>query len=372
MLLGEKGLGMVLLLGAPYILFFTLFRYSRKILQGFEKISQASMVKVIFDIGKLVFAVVLVAAGFQAEGGIIGYVLGASVSSLVGLALVYRKYSKTDNVPIETGLRRRIFEYSVPLTITQAAGRLDRRIDTVLVGFFLTPVAVSYYVISKQVVIFVQKPAAALGFTLSPAFAAEKAANNNKKLSKMFELSVVNFLLFYIPAAAGLVLISEPLVTIVFGLKYSGAIPVIQVFSLYLILSSGNRVMANVLDFLGKAKARAYAKGAVSLLNVVLNVALIPRIGVVGAAYSTVAAQMLYAIYNMHLVSSDVSIRYEYVARSMTKILVITSVMTLVVLILRNEITGWISLFIVIAAAVIVWGGLSITAGLLNRQMIPN
>ncbi len=66
--------------------------------------------------------------------------------------------------------------------------------------------------------------------------------------------------MLYIPAAAGLILVSEPLIYIVFGEEYAGAVPVLQILGIYAVLQSVKVLTDNGLDFLGRARERAIAK----------------------------------------------------------------------------------------------------------------
>lgn len=370
--LGEPGLRPFLLIGVFYLLFEALSTYTRLILQGLEKIQLAATLHALNRVCRLVFAIGFVLLGFSALGALIGYILSFVITTTVGLAIIYRRVYKphAGSSAIADDLRRRIGEYSIPLTATSTANVLDKELDTVLVGYFINPVAVSYYVISKQVIQFVETPATALGFTLSPTFGSQKADGNVEQAARIYETALTNSLLLYIPIAAGLVLVAEPALALFFGDEYMGAVPVLQVLGLYAILQSITRITSNGLDFLGRARERAIAKGGTAVLNVGLNLVLIPVIGVVGAALATVITYSLYTFANVYIIHQEFDLRIGYIGWHVSRTVIVTGVMALIVYATVDFIDGFLSLALVVLLGVTVWGVLSTLTGLLDVKQI--
>ncbi|MWV40049.1 flippase [Natrialba sp. INN-245] len=371
-LIGEPDVAPFLVLGSLFLVFGTTLGFLRKVLQGFEAIQLAALLSIIRSVTKAVVAIGLVVASFGAMGALAGWVLGAFLASLIGIIVVYSRYYRSldFSAPVESGLRRRIAEYAVPVAASEAAGNLSSRIDTVLVGFFLNPVAVSYYVVAEQVVSMVQSPSNALGFTLAPTFGSEKSAGNAEKAARIYEEAFQHMALLYLPAAAGIILVSEPLVELVFGTDYLGAVPVLQVLGLYAFVKANILVSAKALDFLGRARSRAIVKGVTSVLNVLLNIALIPTVGVVGAAIATVITSSMYAIANIYIIYDELHLRIVHLIWRTLQIIGITLLMSLVVFVLLDQITGWITLLLVVCVGVAVWAALSVLSGILDIERV--
>lgn len=370
--LGEPELAPLLVVGSLYLIFGTVINYVRKILQGFESIQIAAYVDIIKSTSNVVFAIGLVLIGFGAVGALVGYVISMFLGSVIGLAVIYTRFYQgiDEAVTREEDLFRRIVEYAVPLTATQTADTLDKDIDTVLVGFFLNPLAVSYYVISKQTVNFIKAPVRALGFTITPSLGSEKSKGNVERAARLYETSLVYTLLLYIPAGVGIILIATPLIEIVFGAQYTDAGPVLQVLGIFAILLSITKITSHGLDYLGRARARAIVKGITAVMNVGLNILLIPTIGVIGAAIATVITYSLYTMASLYIMHHELSLRVGYVLRYIALIVAISAVMGAVVFQLVGHIEGWISLFSVVGLGVVIWGLLSILSGLVDYRKV--
>jgi O-antigen/teichoic acid export membrane protein len=275
-------------------------------------------------------------------------------------------------VDADAGLGRRIAAYAVPVMATNTSLVLDKRVDTLLVGFFLSPVAVSFYVIGDKVVSLVLAPISALSFTVAPTFGAQKAAGNVDRVARIYEESLVKALLVYVPAGAGLVLVADPLIRLAFGPDYGGAVAVLRVLGLYVVLSAVVQISDNGLDYLGRARERAIARLITAGLNVSLNVVLIPAIGVVGAAIATVGTRALYTAANVTIIASELDLRVAFVLRKVVLIVLSTAAMSAVVYALVDRVSGWLTLALVVLAGVAVWAVLTFATGLLDVDEVAS
>jgi len=174
--INEPSLVPFLAIGVLYIGFHSLTTFFRLTLQGFEAIQASAALHSIDRVSRLLFALGFVLLGFGALGALVGYVIAFILASSFGAAYLYfYHFQGLERSQRESGLRRRLVEYMVPLTATGTADVLDKRVDMILLGFFIGPTAVAFYTVGKQVVTFIETPMSALGFTLSPTYEAQKA-----------------------------------------------------------------------------------------------------------------------------------------------------------------------------------------------------
>lgn len=366
--LGQPELAVLLLVGCGYVVAFSCKNYTVSVFQGFNAVEYSAVVTIVDYTSRVVFVVVFVTLGWGVLGALVGYIAGGMLASGLGFGLLfyhfYRQYDPATR-PAE-GLRRRILEYSVPLTASESANVLDRRIDIVLIGFFLTPAAVGFYTLAKQIAEFVVAPAGSVGFALSPAYGEEKANDRLERAARIYESSLQFVVLLYVPAAVGLLLVAEPAVTLVFGTDYAGAVPVVQVLCLYLFFQAVTNVTTQALDYLGRARHRAIAKGITSVLNVVLTILFIPVWGIVGAAVATVLTFGLYTLANVYVMHVELPLSYGRLGRIASGAIGISAVMGATVLVVADEISGLLSLGAVVALGIVIWAGLATASGLLD------
>ncbi|SNZ04318.1 Membrane protein involved in the export of O-antigen and teichoic acid [Natronoarchaeum philippinense] len=367
--LGEPALAPVLVVGAGYLVASSIHSFNANLFQAFNRVPVSGAVNVVQQVVRAICVIGLVAAGGGVVAAIFGYLLGAAVSALLGGAILYRRfYADHEDDGGDPELRSRILRYSVPLTASSAANVLDKRIDTVLIGYFLTPVDVSFYVLSKQVSEFALVPAGALGFSVSPTFGEEKAKGTLARAGRLYESSLQYVLLLYVPAAVGIALVAGPLLRYGVGREYLGAVPVLQLFGIYVLFQAITNVTTQSLDYLGRARERAIAKGVTSVANVLLNVALIPAYGVVGAAAATVVTFGAYTAGNVFLIHQELPLDTRTLATTAAASGLISGGMGAAVLWLRPHVTGVVTLLGVVALGVGIWAVLATVSGLLKPR----
>ncbi|MCU4925254.1 flippase [Halobacteria archaeon AArc-dxtr1] len=369
-LLGDPDAAPFLAAGVVYVAVRSFDGFAQIVFQGFNQLGYSAAVQAIGGVARLVFAVAFVLLGLGALGAFFGYIVGYTVGAAVGITALYLTfYSRYEPANrYEDGLSRRLVEYSVPLTATRSANVLDKQIDIVLVGVLLNPVAVAFYTLAKQISDFVLAPAESLGFTISPNFGEQKAAGKIAEARQIYESALTNVLLLYIPAAVGLAIVAGPFMTLVFGADYAGAGPVLQILAAFIVLQAITNLTSDSLDYLGRARSRAIAKGGTSVANVILTVALLPVIGVIGAAIATVATHTVYVAVNLYIVHSELSLRVAELTRTIGAICAVTAAMAVAVIVAVPMVSSIVMLFVVIGLGAAIWAALAVASGLLDPQ----
>jgi len=371
-LLDEPTVAPFLALGATYVVTRALHSYVRALLQGFNRIKWSTGVNALAGVSRLVFVVVFVVAGLGAVGALLGYAAGFALSVVVGGVLLYRyHYDPSDAAGrMESGLTERIIRYSLPLTLTKGAGVLDKRVDIILVGYFLNPVAVSYYVVAKQIAAVTGMPAGSFGYTVSPAYGKRKASGDADRAARLYEQAMRYTLLFYVPASVGLILVSGPAVRLIFGSDYAGAVPVVQVMSGFVLVNAVNKISSDGLDYLGRARERATMKTGTAVGNFLLNLALIPTIGVVGAAVATVVTYAAYTLGNVYYIHAELDISTLGIVKDGVVVTLVAIGMGMAVVVAVPYISDLATLAAVVLLGLVVWAGLSLLSGLVNREQL--
>jgi hypothetical protein len=121
------------------------------------------------------------------------------------------------------------------------ANVLNGRIDTILLSVFRGPTAIAFYTLAKQIADFLVAPAHSLGFGISPTFGEQKANDSEQQAARLYERSLIYTITLYGPAAAGVVLVASPTIKLIFGTDYAGSIPVLQIFSLFVVVRALDR-----------------------------------------------------------------------------------------------------------------------------------
>lgn len=363
-----------LLVGGGYVVARSGANFLTAAFQGFNRVTWSAVVGLVNGVSRLIFVVLFVLLGFGAVGAFGGYVAGFLLATIVGFIVLYFKfYRQYDSAEeVEEGLTRRVLEYAVPLTATRGANVLDKKVDTILVGLLLNMTAVGYYTVAKQVSSFLAVPAASFGFTISPALGEQKSEDRLDRAARLYERSLKYTLLAYVPAAAGLILVAEPMVRYVFGTAYLPAVPVVQLFSGFVLVSAVDQITSDGLDYLGRARLRALVKSAMSVTNFVLNLLLIPTIGVAGAAVATVVTYSIYTGANVWIIHAELGFSLRRVGRHVAVVCLVTAGMAVTVLSVLPMVSGIATLLGAVVVGLAVWGVLSVAGGVLDVREVAD
>ncbi|MFB6164382.1 MAG: flippase [Haloarculaceae archaeon] len=366
-LLGEPALAPLLLVGGAYVAALSLQNGLTTLFQGFGAVTWSAVVGTVGNVALVTLVVAFLWAGAGPLGTLVGYTLAYALAVGVGLVVLYRRfYRQYDDGDPEPGLAGRVARYAVPLTATRSAHVLDNRVDSVLIGYFLNATAVGFYTLGKQVADFVIAPAYSLGFAVSPTYGERKAADRLDRAAETYHASFRFVVALYAPAAVGMALVADPAVHLLFGPDYAGAVPVIQLFGLFVLARAIEKITTDGLDYLGRARVRAVAKVASALANFGLNLVLIPRAGVVGAAAATVVTYWALVLFELVVVCRELPVDASRLARTSGLVAVVTAGVTVVVFPLSREISSLPLLAGVVGAGVASWAALGLASGLID------
>lgn len=371
-LLGNPPLAPFLVLGGAYVVARAHHRYLTNVFQGFNRVDYSALLGAVAALVRFVAVVGFVLLGLGGIGAFAGYVVGYVVAALLGGFVCYRAFYADYAAAREraSGLARRIVEYSVPTAATRASVVLDGKVDKIIVGTLVGPAAVGFYTLAGQIADFCVVPAQSLGFTISPAIGEEGHGDRTETAARIYERSMEVVLVLYLPAAAGLVLVAEPAVRTVFGSEYLAAVPVLQLFSVFILVRAIHKITGNGLDFLGLARVRAIARGTTAVGNVILTVALVPSYGILGAAVATLLTYTTYTAVNVFYIHKELDLRGRFLLRRAAGSAAVAAVVGAAVAPLVPYVTGVLTLAGTVLLGIAVWAALVVASGLVDPREV--
>ena len=125
------------------------------------------------------------------------------------------------------------------------------------------------------------------------------------ELKILYEKSFKYLYIIGIPISLGIFMLADRIVFFLYGSKYSASIIALQIISLYLFLKFINFLLGIILSSLDKQNKRMLGQGITAGFSILLNLFLIPIIGFVGAALSTLITEILLFIVYYLFVSKS-------------------------------------------------------------------
>lgn len=235
--------------------------------------------------------VALVLLGFGALGAAAGRAAGYVLAALLALFLILRGIPRRllarSSGPAEpSGLVR----YAGALFVVDVAVTLYYYLDVLLIGALLGTVAVGLFEAPLRMMKVLEYPGLALAAGLAPRLAGARTAHELRAFARGLRyLITLQFAML-----APLVVWAEPLVLTVLGPDYAASVPVVRAMSAYVVFAGLGALVSLGVMYSGEARRRIPVAIGALLVNLVIDLTLIPRIGIVAGAIGTSVAYGLY------------------------------------------------------------------------------
>jgi len=192
---------------------------------------------------------------------------------------------------------------TAPLGLANAIYILYYRIDALMIDWLLGIGALGIYNVAFRFLDYSNALAAMFLVPIYPLM-ANRFPTDNQGLIRIFQKSVDYAVIIGGIVSLGMIVLAKPLVHLVFGDNFSASVIVLQVFGLSPVLIFHNRICGNMLIVLGmQGKALNTVLISSLVLNIGLNLVLIPTFGYIGGAVTAVAVQWLALILNVWFIN---------------------------------------------------------------------
>jgi O-antigen/teichoic acid export membrane protein len=198
-------------------------------------------------------------------------------------------------VPLRISLDRQalttVFKDCAPIAISGFMATLFLNIDIVMLGFLRSEAETGLYTGMARLYIL----AFALGNLVTAAFrpAIAAAFPEPGAMVRQYGANMTMVVLFGFPIVAGVIAFPGEIVGLVFGAGFAAgadALVILQIAGLFGYISIA---AATALIAWHDQLAQMWCHAAVAVINIVLNIFLIPRYGIEGAAWATLIAQLV-------------------------------------------------------------------------------
>ncbi len=188
------------------------------------------------------------------------------------------------------------FAVSVPILLMHGFYQLMQHVDILILNTFVTPQDIAVYYAAIKTTSLVAFVHFAVTAAFSSRFAEYFSAGRHGDLSAHMRQAVQWCFWPSLAASFAILAMGIPLLWL-FGPEFTAGYPIMFVFALGLIVRASLGPAETLLTVLGQQKICAVVMSIALAANVVLNFALIPRFGPLGAAYATLGAIILESLF---------------------------------------------------------------------------
>mgnify|MGYP003898979061 FL=1 len=202
---------------------------------------------------------------------------------------------------------------SIKLFIPQVAMQVYVVLDKTMLGLLSNLTEVGYYEQSEKVVKISLNLITILGTVMLPRVSNLFAKGEDEKIKNYLNFSLRGVACVAIPLTFGIISITDKFVPWFFGTGFEPVKYIIPLLSpiLYLIATSN---VIGIQYLLPTNKTREFTISVTSgaIVNLLMNLVLIPKFGAIGACLGTLSAELTVTLVQYKYINKDVDIRYYF------------------------------------------------------------
>lgn len=289
-------LRIVLIVYALSIPFTALMTIATFATQGFQLLKYKIFVEYILNPTIIMVSMLFIYFTFSSELVII---LPTLITGIIGFIIANYFLKKVVGVNIlnigSVSFNKEIITYSIPIMFTMILGSLLHWMDILMLGYFTDIETVGLYYPAVRTAGLQQSILIAFSGIFAPMFSKYYARKDVVGMHHIYKLVTRWIITLVIPVLI-LILLFSTKIMLLFGADF------LQSSNALIILSIGTSIFAifgvggTVLIVSGYQKINLVNALIATILNITLNIFLIPKYGILGAAWATLSSMMFIAM----------------------------------------------------------------------------
>lgn len=314
----------------------------------------------------LLFGIIALYLGY----GEIGLLIGISFGTLITNVVFIKEWNIKSKLSFDKNIILELTKYGLPLIISGGMAYIMQSIDRVMIGSIMGETAAGIYSVTFD---FALQTVGMLMLVVNLSalpLVIRKLENEGvdsaqKQLTQNYQL----LLAISLPAVLGLTILSTNITSVVLGSGYKEQATMILPIISFAMLFQGLKAYYtdNSYQLGGTTYKQAFPVIIGILTNVLLNLFLLPKLGLIGAALSSLIAYFISLLANWFIAKRIFYLPFPVIET--LKIVGASFVMASVLFILQNQ-TGLLSLIFQISVGIIVYAVLFILLNIMNSRTL--
>jgi len=231
----------------------------------------------VISFGLMVFFVL---SGFGLRGLLLAIIVSSLALNIIALVIIFNRvgFQRPHFYNMKSYLK-----WGIPLIPNSAIWWIIQASDRYIIAYFLGESAVGIYSIANTIGLYSSFALMPVATVLYPIISKKYDEGNYDECRNYFQYSFKYLMMVTIPAAFGLSILAKPLLQILTTSEFISGNYVVALCAFGALLNCFQQLCSYILHLVGKTQIilRILSIGAV--LNVIFNIALVPRMGILGA-----------------------------------------------------------------------------------------
>jgi len=276
----------------------------------YQQIWAFTGISIFRSIGRIILTILFLYSGYGLLGVVIAAILAEVMPFIFGLISIIHQigFSFPSFAHIREYLR-----FSIPLTPNGLIYWITDSSDRYLIGYFLGTISVGIYSASYGIGSLVFLLVAPLQMILFPELSKLYDLGDLSRVKLYLSYSLKFFLLVALPAVVGLTVLSTSLLLLLTTTEFTSGYLIIPFVALSALFNGVVQILSNIIFIFKETKFTFYITGVSALFNIIINILLIPLIGFIAAAISTLFSFIIMFILCYQKTLKYISVNLDFI-----------------------------------------------------------
>ena len=342
----------VVYLVALSVIFGAFSNMFNSIFQAYEKMEYVSVGRILSSALMLAGALFAISYGFDIVGFASIYFIVSAIVLGYSFVVCVWKFAKPE-IEVDWSFWKPTIKEALPFGLTGTFITIYLWIDSVMLSLMKGDEVVGWYNAAYRLVLVLLFIPVAFNSAVFPLM-SQFYINSTNSLKFMLEKHFKYMLIIGFPIGVGTTLLADKIILLIFGTEYTPSVIALQILTWAIVLIFARTAFERVLEAANRQIIVTEVFGGCALLNVILNVILIPRYSYIGAAVATLITD--FAVFVLIFVWS-LKIGYSVPNKQLVEVIskaISASLLTGVFI----EYLRYLNLFVLVFTAIIIYFGL--------------
>jgi O-antigen/teichoic acid export membrane protein len=273
------------------------------LIRAYEKMEYISLMMVLEKIITAGLGIVFLAMGFKLVALVSAFLVAYFTTFVIYYIIITKKITKI-RFRADFGLWKKILKQSLPFWLTVLFIAIYFRIDIVMLTMMKGYQSVGWFSASHKILDALYFIPGAIIMAVFPVM-SRLHIENKEQLSKLYKKAFYYLLSLGVPIGIGATLLADRIILFVYKDAFINSVIALQILiwaEVFIFISSVSGYLLNSID---KQKLFSYVTGICAVINVTLNLILIPKYDYIGASVATVITEILVFAMLFYFVSKN-------------------------------------------------------------------
>ncbi len=297
--------------------------------QANEKMEYFSISNILASIILLSGTIIGIYFGFSITYFALIYILSSLVVFIYCLIIYLLKFSYI-KLEIDLSFWMPTLKEAWPFGVIFLSGMLYTYVDSIMLSILKGVEAVGWYSAAYRFMYIALLLPNAINMAIFPVMSRLYANSSKNNLTLLYERYFKYMIIIAIPIGLGTTLLAKDLILLLYGTGYTESIIALQILVWAIVFTFAGAAYVQLLQSINKQMIVTKISLVCLIINIILNLILIPHYSYVGASIATVITEVIlvnYIIYMTYKLGYGIS--YKTVLNDLIRVLLAAAVMSL-------------------------------------------